>query len=170
MRPLKPKVSLKRQMWENVKTMQSMAQTQEQRDRIAKDFPLPELRTRKPAVKREGLSELQEQIRVISWWDSACRGYGLLPLHLFAIPNGGSRGAIEAVNLKRSGVRPGVPDLMLAKPVNGHNGLFIEMKIEGGRVSPEQDAAIEALRAQGYKCAVCWSHMEAIECITRYLI
>lgn len=161
--------SLKQQMSENVSAMMGMAQTDEQRDRIAQDFPLPEIRARKPRMKPEGLSELQEQIRVIKWWDSVCHHYDLLPVHLFHIANGGSRGAIEAVNLKRSGVRPGIPDLFLSAPFDGFHGLYVEMKAHGGKIDPVQKQTIDSLRERGYKCAICFGHEEAIVAITRYV-
>jgi hypothetical protein len=45
---------------------------------------------------------------------------------LFAVPNGGSRHKLEAINLKRSGVLAGVSDLILAT----HKGqtVYIEVK------------------------------------------
>jgi len=131
--------------------------------------PIAEKRVRAPNKPREGLSELQHQIRVVKWFDSACHTWGLLPLHLFHIPNGGSRQIVESVNLKRSGVRPGIPDLFLATPRGQFKGMFIEMKKEDGRIEPDQHAALDAFEAQGYRSVVAFTHDEAIRKISVYL-
>lgn len=48
---------------------------------------------------------------------------------LFAVPNGGSRNAVEARILKAEGVVAGVADLILLVPRSGYGSLCIEMKI-----------------------------------------
>lgn len=59
----------------------------------------------------------------------------LFDVVIFAVPNGGSRHMLEAVNLKATGVLAGVPDLV----VLDHRGqaLFLEVKKPGGKESPE---------------------------------
>ena len=112
--------------------------------------------------------EDREQAALIQW---AFYEAGRLPGVdlLYAIPNGGSRNKMEAVNLKRTGVKAGVPDLFLPVARNGKHGLYIEMKRrEGGRVSDLQKEWIEKLTAQGYECQVCHGFDEAIEVIERY--
>lgn len=90
--------------------------------------------------------------------------------HLFAVPNGGGRSKVEAAILKAEGVRPGVPDLMLALPTGHYHGLFLEMKRQnGGRVSPEQKAWIERLESVCYKAAVCRGFNEARLVTLEYL-
>lgn len=69
--------------------------------------------------------------------------------------NGGSRNVIEAVKLKRMGVSAGVPDIVLIPRMGPV--LFIELKSESGRVSPEQQAWMEALREHGCPAEVCRS-------------
>lgn len=119
--------------------------------------------------EREGLSELQHQIRVITWWDKFCADFGLPAYALLAIPNGGSRGQIEAANLKRSGVRPGAEDLMLTVPRGIWHGLFIELKIHGGIISDDQKKMAAFHFEQGYQSHVAWSNEEAIDVIRDYL-
>lgn len=136
------------------------------------DDPLvPKVAATRMRVKheREGLSELQHQIRVISWFDKFCHEYGLPPYALLAIPNGGSRGAIEAANLKRSGVRPGAEDLLLTVPRGTYHGCFIEMKTAGGSISDAQKEMAAFHFAQGYQSHVCWSNEEAIQTLMDYL-
>lgn len=97
---------------------------------------------------------------------------------LFAIPNGGSRRkltgrvSLEALRMRREGVRAGVPDLMLAIPSGSWHGLYIEMKRRersASRVSPEQKDWLERLRRRGYRAEVCYGADEAISLIREYL-
>lgn len=115
-------------------------------------------------------SEHQLQVRVIAWWNKWHEQFGLPVFALFHVPNGGSRHAIEAVNLKAAGVRRGVPDLFLDVPRGGFHGLRIEMKRKGGVVSPEQREVHAFLDQQGYAVQICWSDGEAIETIKEYLV
>jgi hypothetical protein len=115
--------------------------------------------------------EHKEQVAVIQWWKLAHKGFGLPEFALFAVPNGGSRHMLTAVRLKAEGVRPGIPDLMLATPSKDNllRGLFIEMKAKEGRESKEQIEVREFLNEQGYWSVVCYGADEAIDCIKSYL-
>ena len=116
--------------------------------------------------------ESLEQRALVRWAD-LMRWQGLpLPIgaYLFAIPNGGKRGKIEAAIMKAEGVRAGMLDLMLAVPVQPHHGLYVEMKrLKGGRVSESQGDWIERLGSMGYKTAVCRGAEEAKQTILGYL-
>jgi hypothetical protein len=57
-------------------------------------------------------------------------------LFWFAIPNGGARHIAVAKKLQAEGVKPGVPDLCFLLP--GGRTAWLEMKIAGGRLSPDQ--------------------------------
>lgn len=68
------------------------------------------------------------------------------------------------VKLKKKGTSPGFPDLFIAEPVQLYAvprvfkplGLFIELKNgKAGRVSPAQQAWIDALNDRGYRAVVC---------------
>ena len=108
-------------------------------------------------------SEHAEQATLVQWLAIAHP-----TVRIFAIPNGGRRGKLEAMRLQLEGVSPGVPDLMLPTPRGKHHGLFIEMKrTKGGRTSTEQKDWIAYLNAQGYRAVVCKGFEEAkneIEC------
>ena len=89
---------------------------------------------------------------------------------LYAIPNGGSRHPLEAINLKKQGVKPGVPDICLPVPRGGIGALYIELKREkGGKASDEQKAWIEALDAVGNAAYICEGCDEAWKVIKEYL-
>ena len=89
---------------------------------------------------------------------------------LFAVPNGGKRHIRTAINLKREGVRPGVPDIIFAYPTEKYHGMFIEMKRQkGGVVSEEQKYMIKVLNSYGFYAVICKGCDEAIKELVNYL-
>ena len=114
------------------------------------------------------------QCGIIEWYDLTI-GDELL----FAIPNGGARSAATGAMLKKEGVRAGVWDLFLAKPVFGQPpwfyGLFIEVKVPKrrnharGGLTKEQDSFRDRAQSYGYKCEVVYTTMEGIDAIKGYL-
>ncbi|MDR0692555.1 MAG: VRR-NUC domain-containing protein [Prevotellaceae bacterium] len=107
-------------------------------------------------------SKIQQQC--VRWFRLQYPGY-----ILFAIPNGGRRGKVEAAIMKGEGVLAGVADLFLAMPSGKHCGLFVEMKTEHGRQTPAQKDFEKRAVFSGYKYAVCRSAYEFIEAINNYL-
>jgi len=65
---------------------------------------------------------------------------------LWHVPNGGQRSASEANKFKAIGLVPGVCDLHFYYQGKMY---FIELKIEAGRLSPNQINWIEAISNQG---------------------
>ena len=116
------------------------------------------------------MNEAQHQSYVIKWSQqpSIRQIWPCLKL-LHHIPNGGSRDKIEAVNLKRTGVKPGVPDLHLPAARGQYHSLYIEMKTETGKTSPEQDWWIAELSAEGNFCEVCHGWKSAVKVLEWYL-
>ena len=89
---------------------------------------------------------------------------------LFAIPNGGLRDKITAAKLKATGVKAGVPDMMLPVARSDFHGLFIELKKgHKQRLTVEQDIWISNLCCEGYRCLICYGWEHAIETIIQYL-
>lgn len=96
---------------------------------------------------------------------------------LFAIPNGGKRDKITASNLKREGVKAGIPDVMLPVARAGWHGLFIELKRPKnkelkkakGTVQDVQEPWHIELSEQGYCVAVCYGWLEAANYVSAYL-
>lgn len=89
---------------------------------------------------------------------------------LYAIPNGGSRHPAEAVNLKKQGVKAGVPDICLPVPRGKYAALYIELKRErGGRPSEEQKAWVRDLNEAGNAAIICKGADIAWNVIVEYL-
>lgn len=117
------------------------------------------------------------QIMCVEWFDYQ---YKSLSDFLFHIPNGGKRQSFknskgvrfspEAMKLKRMGVRKGVPDLFLSLPKGKFHGLYIEMKTQIGKVSPEQKNKIVKYKAAGYQVEVCRSFQTFKDTIQDYLM
>lgn len=112
--------------------------------------------------------EAAEQIKLFRWVDLVLNYYPELRL-LHHIPNGGSRNELEAVNLKRQGVRAGVPDLCLPVARGGYHGLYIEMKAGKNKPTEKQLWWIENLKKQGYAVSVCWGFEAARMELEKYL-
>lgn len=109
-----------------------------------------------------------EQAFLIEWCKMQENAHPELKM-IFAIPNGGKRDIKTATKLKKTGVKSGVPDLMLAVPKNGKAGLFIEMKYGKNKPSQNQKEWLKLLAKQGYETKVCYSAEEAIKIIKEYL-
>src|SRR5262245_58911210 len=69
----------------------------------------------------------------------------------FHVGNGGYRTPTEAKCFKSLGVRPGVPDLIL---IHSGRAYGLELKADGGRLTPVQATAHVLMRAAGAKVEV----------------
>ena len=119
-------------------------------------------------VPRVTTSEAEEQMAVIKWAELMSNKHPCLKW-LYHTPNGGSRNVAEAANLKRMGVKAGVPDLCLPYPSNGYHGLYIEMKRDGGRLTAAQRDYLAWLNENGYRAVVCYGTEHAIKVLEYYL-
>ena len=91
-------------------------------------------------------TEHEEQREFVRWFRKV-----YAPTRIFAIPNGGARGAATAGRLKAEGVSPGVPDLHIPAWQ-----LWVEMKRQkGGVVSAEQKDWIAYLQSVQQCVLVC---------------
>lgn len=81
-------------------------------------------------------------------------------LFAFHVPNGGKRGLREAVNFKRMGVTPGVPDLVMFMP--GPAIYTMEFKAPGKGLSERQLEVRSRLDSMGVFTAVCDNVASAI--------
>lgn len=114
-------------------------------------------------------TEAEIQVTLFQWFSLQSGKYPELEL-AYAVPNGGSRHPLEAANLKRQGVKPGVPDICLPVPRGDYAGLYLELKRgTGGKVSENQKWWIEKLKGQGYKAVVCAGFDEASKAVLNYM-
>lgn len=105
--------------------------------------------------------ESQFQITFARYLDSL----GVLWYHC---PNGGSRNRIEAIKLKREGVKSGVPDICICEARHGFHGFYIELKVGYNNPSDNQNNFMKRLESKGYKIAVTKSLDEAISLVEEY--
>lgn len=108
--------------------------------------------------------EHQEQVKVVQY----VRTFYPEVL-LCSIPNGAGTTAKNRLSLYFEGLLAGMPDLFLAEPQKGFNGLFLEMKTETGRESQEQKLLRDKLTKNGYLCLVARNHQDAIKFIEDYM-
>lgn len=108
-------------------------------------------------------TEEQEQRTLAEWLD----WHGVVWLHP---PNEGKRSRIGGGMLKRIGLSPGAPDILILQPPPdlSYAGVAIEMKRRGresekdGGVTPEQRVWLERLRGIGWKAFVSYGADHAI--------
>lgn len=121
-----------------------------------------------PAQKPHTQYEAAEQEALFKWALFIRGRFPEIDL-LYHIPNGGSRNRIEAANLKRQGVKAGVPDLCLPVARGNYHGLYIELKAGKNKTTDKQDEWLQNLRDQQYAAEVCVGWEQAAEVITKYL-
>lgn len=116
------------------------------------------------------MTEAQHQANVIKWSQqpSIREKWPELAL-LHHIPNGGTRDAVEGRHLKQQGQKQGVPDLHLPVARGQYHSLYIELKAETGRLSPEQKWWIEKLNEQGQFAEICHGWESAVRVLEWYL-
>ena len=95
-----------------------------------------------------------EQVRFINWFRD-----NFHDCFIFAVPNGGKRGIMEAKRLKAEGVTSGVSDLIILRP-NG-KVLFLEMKTIKGKLSKEQIKFFDMLEVMGFDYIVGYGASDA---------
>lgn len=111
-------------------------------------------------------AEYEEQVKLAEYLDM--KGY--LWCH---VPNGGKRNPITGKKLKRQGVKPGVPDVLIfASPMDRQLGVkslksaAIELKRQNGSMSDLRDTQREwliNLQKKGWLTKVAFGADEAID-------
>lgn len=120
-------------------------------------------------VKKAVPTEAEEQTALFLWAEYAKGKYPELEL-LYHVPNGGSRNSIEAANLKKQGVKAGVPDIHLPVARRGYHALYIELKRQvGGVISDNQKRWIFKLNNEGNYAVRCDGWEKAKNIIEWYL-
>lgn len=84
--------------------------------------------------------------------------------------NGMRVGPAVRSQLKKQGLRRGIPDIDVPVARHGSHGLKIELKrVSGGAVSEDQERMHELLKLQGYSVIVCYGWRNAVDIIKKYL-
>jgi hypothetical protein len=83
--------------------------------------------------------------------------------------NGELRMPHVCARLKRMGVNPGCPDVLLLAPRRDFSGLAIEMKARRGNLTPDQRAWHAWLTAEGWCVRVCRSWEAARDVLVWYV-
>jgi hypothetical protein len=79
---------------------------------------------------------------------------------IFSIPNGGKRGILEAVRLKKEGVVAGIPDIQV---LLNNVSLFIELKTRTGKLSVKQKETISLMESLDHNIIVCYGFDDAVK-------
>ena len=104
-------------------------------------------------------TEEQEQIKLAEYLD--WKGYCWCH-----VPNGGNRNVVTGAKLKKQGVKPGVPDVLIFDNLGNVDvsGISIELKRKkGGQVSKYQKEWLNKLENKGWLTRVCRGADEAID-------
>jgi hypothetical protein len=89
---------------------------------------------------------------------------------LYHVPNGGLRDKRTGAEMKRLGVKAGVPDLCLPCARGKYHGLYIEMKrLKDSKTTKEQEEWHRMLTAENYKVVTAYNCEEGIRCIKEYI-
>ena len=121
--------------------------------------------------------EYNESVALFDWvlWNE--RNYPSLK-YFHSIPNGaymvgemrnGKHFSPVAMKMKRSGLRPGIPDYFLPWPNGKFSGLYLEMKTGDNNPDSDQLEFLIAAECAGFKSAVAWDSDAAIAVLERYL-
>lgn len=110
-----------------------------------------------------------EQEAVIDWCTVSKGKYPELEM-IHHVANEGRRSPQYGARLKRMGMSPGYPDLLLDCPKGIYHGLRIELKKDrDSKPTAEQKKWISKLNRYGYYAVVCYGADEAIAVLHQYL-
>jgi VRR-NUC domain len=78
----------------------------------------------------------------------------------FAVPNGGIRDGKTASILRLTGVRPGIPDILLLHRGRLHG---LELKTARGKISEEQQTMLADMTTAGARVYVAYGYAEVVD-------
>ena len=108
---------------------------------------------------KENLTEFQEQVKLAQYLDYNNYCW----IH---VPNGGNRDAKTGAKMKKQGVKPGVPDVLIFDAYPLGFGIAIELKRKNGNpsdVNESQKEWLEKLSKRGWLTKVAFGADEAID-------
>lgn len=110
--------------------------------------------------------ESQIQQKCKRWFDIRFAPYKRL---LFAVPNGGLRGKVEARIMKAEGIVAGVADMILLIPRKNYGALCIEFKTKTGKQSELQKSWQAECERVGNKYIIVRDPDQFAKEVTAYL-
>lgn len=118
-------------------------------------------------IKRNSYKESDEQIHFIHWLNNFHPE--VISIVCPVVSYGANFQRMKHWSLmKRLGFTKGTPDIFIPIAKGKFHGLFIEMKIKGGKVSDDQDLIINKLLSLGYEVYVCYTADEAVRAFSGY--
>jgi len=108
-------------------------------------------------------SEHEEQVALINWFRDNFKEPDYV---IFAVPNGGTRGAREASSLKAEGVKAGASDAII---LTHRKVLFLEMKKLDGKVSKVQEEFSKNVEYLGFDYIVGYGATDASAKVIEWL-
>ena len=106
--------------------------------------------------------ESEVQVAAAQYLDLLSSPMGDGKLFWHHVPNGGYRDKNTARVLKKHGVKPGIPDIVIDEIppyFPGAVGVKIELKRKSGKpsdVTKDQKAVLKRYEIRGYRCYVCF--------------
>lgn len=107
-------------------------------------------------------SESKEQIIIVNWIKQKT------DLPVIYIENEGKRSYVEASIVKKMGLFPGVSDLFIPRSNGTYHGLFLEVKTEKGKVSPNQSLFADKMVRELYHVAFVFGANDGINTIKSF--
>lgn len=114
------------------------------------------------------MSEAQHQTFVFQVLQLNERKYPFLKW-IYAVPNGGHRHPAVAAQMKAQGVKRGISDICIPIPKKDYHGCYIEMKMVGKKLTPEQAEFAAFIMENDYEFAMCLTCDQVLETIENYL-
>lgn len=108
-----------------------------------------------------------DHINIVNWFSHT---YPDLEEDFHHFANERKCSVFEGRKLKRMGVKKGVLDFHLAIPCNGYYGLWLELKVGKGKLTPEQINFINRKNSRGYHALAVWGFEAAKIVINEYLL
>lgn len=147
--------------------------------RLGPDSPLRTKSGKTPTAKalRRLLVPLEkhDQANLFAWAEAQMFNYPELDL-MYAIPNaGGYTGGFKknkgrVIQMRKQGVKKGVPDIHLPVARRGWNSLYIELKREDDdTLKPDQEKWAKKLREANNCVALASGFVDACDILVRYL-
>jgi SPX domain protein involved in polyphosphate accumulation len=108
------------------------------------------------------LPEAKEQILIVNWI------HQMTDLPVIYIKNEEKRSYGSASIVKKMGLHKGCADLFIPRANESFHGLFLEVKSEKGKISPDQHKFEEQMLREQYLVVFVFGHVSAIHTLRTF--